>query len=532
MKMGACATYDVDQSLYAVGNCRVFYHKKSAYNFTSSGSEFLVLPVHISELSQYMCGPLNRKGLLCSECADGFGPSVTTYGNRCAKCTNFYDGLLLFLLIELVPITVLYVLILVFQVRVTTPPLPSFIMFSQLVVYIIEHQIIDSNVSINDDGELVLSFKIMRILYGIFNLDFFYFIFPPLCVSYKVMFIHIAFIRYLFSFYPLMLILLTYTCVKMHGKNVKFIVFLWKPFHRLFTCVRRRWNKESDLVDVFNTFFILSYSKSFHLVAPILQNTKLSTSNLSNPQHSTVSRFVVSVDPSIVFFSKHHLPFAVTSVALLIIFNIVPPLLLLLYPTRAFKSCLSWSRVNVVALNNFMDKFQSFYRDGLDGGRDMRCFSAFYFYLLTSCHLLSLIVHHAFKLHHWTSIGTIILIAVFILSVARPYKKKFMNNYYIDILLLLFAVFLSFSHFNSVQLVILVFTSPVIIVATFLSISKLSTLFRHYVYKLKHMLLKAAKYRFTHDYKPCSTTDASIERQILVPSHPTITELSYGTINI
>ena len=26
-----------------------------------------------------MCGPLNRKGLVCSECANGFGPSVTSF---------------------------------------------------------------------------------------------------------------------------------------------------------------------------------------------------------------------------------------------------------------------------------------------------------------------------------------------------------------------------------------------------------------------------------------------------------------------
>ena len=28
--------------------------------------------------NMYMCGPLTKKGLVCSECADGFGPSMTS----------------------------------------------------------------------------------------------------------------------------------------------------------------------------------------------------------------------------------------------------------------------------------------------------------------------------------------------------------------------------------------------------------------------------------------------------------------------
>ena len=35
---------------------------------------FISLPENVSELNDYMCGPMNRKGLVCSECIDGFGP--------------------------------------------------------------------------------------------------------------------------------------------------------------------------------------------------------------------------------------------------------------------------------------------------------------------------------------------------------------------------------------------------------------------------------------------------------------------------
>jgi hypothetical protein len=68
----------------------------------------MVLPRNLSQLNDYMCSPLNRKGHLCSECADGFGPSVTSYGYTCVNCTGaWYRDVPLFLLLELTPITIL-----------------------------------------------------------------------------------------------------------------------------------------------------------------------------------------------------------------------------------------------------------------------------------------------------------------------------------------------------------------------------------------------------------------------------------------
>ena len=58
-----------------------------------------------------LCGPLNRKGLVCNECADGFGPSVTSFGYKCVKCTDAWYSVALFLFIKLFPITILYFII-------------------------------------------------------------------------------------------------------------------------------------------------------------------------------------------------------------------------------------------------------------------------------------------------------------------------------------------------------------------------------------------------------------------------------------
>ena len=125
-----CVTYSEDTNLLSMSTCR--YFESRGYNITAAQS--VLLPRNLSQLNDYMCGPLNRKGLVCSECADGFGPSVTSFKHKCVNCTDAWYRVPLFLILEFAPMTVLYIIVLVFQVSVTSPPIPCFIMYAQFVV--------------------------------------------------------------------------------------------------------------------------------------------------------------------------------------------------------------------------------------------------------------------------------------------------------------------------------------------------------------------------------------------------------------
>ena len=85
-----------------------------------------------------MCGPLNRKGLVRNECADGFGPSVTSFGYKCVSCNGTWYGLPLFLVLYFALITMLYLLIIVFQISITSAPMPCFVIYAQTRATIIE----------------------------------------------------------------------------------------------------------------------------------------------------------------------------------------------------------------------------------------------------------------------------------------------------------------------------------------------------------------------------------------------------------
>ena len=140
-----CATFD-GHSL-SIASCR-HYFEPGRYNLTTSG--YTLIPISLSDLNESMCAPLNRKGLVCRECIDGFGLSVTSFEYKCVNCTAVWYSIPLFLFLEFFPVTVSYLFILTFRVSITSPPMPCFIMFAQFFIYITDKQgsiyYIDNNI--------------------------------------------------------------------------------------------------------------------------------------------------------------------------------------------------------------------------------------------------------------------------------------------------------------------------------------------------------------------------------------------------
>ena len=73
------------------------------------------------------------------------------------------------------------------------------------------------------------------------------------------------------------------------------------------------------------------------------------------------------------------------------------------------------------AINMFLDKFYSCYKDGLDGGRDVRSFASLYVFVYWFI-FAGVIVQQLFKPAH-LNIGAIIFTVVgFLVAIVRPYK--------------------------------------------------------------------------------------------------------------
>ena len=223
----------------------------------------------------------------------------------------------LYLFLEFVPITVFYVIILFFRVNITSAPMVAFVLFSQIVVT----TFIDRGDELKFENPTAYNSDLVLVtLYGFWNLDFFRYILPPFCVSPELKHIHVELIEYISVFYPLCLICITWIVIKLHFHNFKPVVWLWSKLS-LYSCIRNHnFSQNNSLIDVFATFFLLSYTKLVYTSSRIL--LPLSAVVFRNNTLSNTYRFA-KADARIEYFGKEHALYAMISI-LIIPFIMVP----------------------------------------------------------------------------------------------------------------------------------------------------------------------------------------------------------------
>ena len=384
---------------------------------------YIQLPDNISELNDYMCGPVNRKGRVCNECIDGFGPAVTSIGYECFNCTSSWYGVPLYLFLEFVPITIFYLAVLFFQISMTSSPMTFCVMYSQTAVYFVIH--LPNDFYLESRHAYIVS-HVVTMFHGIWNLDFFRVIIPNFCISPTLKHIHIVFLGYISALYPVLLIVLTWVFIQLYSRNHQPFVWLWNKLN----CLKSSRNSK-PIVDIFATFFILSYTKLCFLSAIILSPSHVYQAN------STQSYTVLRFDPSIRYFSKEHAAYAVVGGLALLVFGLLPALLLAAYPFRKLRSLFLIDRLggrSNAVLNIFVEKFYSCYRDGLDGGRDMRSFASLHLFI----RLLALLV----CVSVWMPPTILYGVCCLLVLLVRPCKEPYMNN--IDALILALLALNSF----------------------------------------------------------------------------------------
>ena len=399
LHFGYCMTYNTTTDATEYGPCPYITH----YNNTTVVDHvfYIQLPSNASLLNDFMCGPLNREGELCGRCKDGYGIALYSYTLECSKCWGHGYGWVLYYFLELFPITVMYFLVVMFHIRATSSPLSALVFMSQVIVYTVRlnaplHMYIENEVT----GFLYVALQALLALCGIWSLDFFRAVVPPFCVSSNISTVHAIALEYLVAFYPIFLILITYVCIKLHDNNFRPVFWLWKPFHRHFVHFRRRWDSTASIINVFTTFLLLSFSKILFVSLTLLHYSEMRV--LTNIHFHL--KCVLYYDPTVECHTPESTIFAAIAYCVLVIFIICPTILLILYPTRLFRRCVSccgfhrWH-----ALHMFVESFQGQYTDGTNGTRDFRMASASFLILRILILFLFLNHHRLLSCTHITT---------------------------------------------------------------------------------------------------------------------------------
>ena len=200
LRVGFCITYNQTSDIAFITLCP-YFRPEVFHVIEHKGAHYITLPESISDINDFMCRPLNRKGRVCSECMEGYGPAVMSAGFdiQCSNCTGAWYGIPLFLFLEFFPVTLFYFIIFIFKINITSGSITCFIMYSQLLIICYDRIVSGDSFVIND---IVLTtspsskflFKTLLTICDIWNLRFFRYFIPSFCISSTLKPIHLIFI--------------------------------------------------------------------------------------------------------------------------------------------------------------------------------------------------------------------------------------------------------------------------------------------------------------------------------------------------
>ena len=416
---GFCATFSQLDGQYYGGSCP-FFHLTNRTN-----RKYAELPSDPDMLDDAMCGPYNRKGLLCGECIDGYGPAVYSYDIKCANCTvlppEYAMGVFLFL--ELVPGTVFFLCLVFLHLNITSGPLLGYVLFCQLYAYILQEDTYVYEYIVSDTlWPLRVLFNISLTLCDFWNLRFFKHVVPSFCISDKLTGIHIQMLNLVATAYPIVLVIITCILMELHARNCRIIHILWKPFSIILNKTNTTAVTGDAVIQAFASFILLSASTLLYNTVAALKQTHVYQSS-----DCSLYRRVVFSDPTVTWLSHRHLFYVVVVFVPFVLLFLIPSLLLCLYPTRLYSRYLSrcLSARNRLAITTFAEALHRCFKDGLNGTRDYRSLPGVF---LLSCTVGPQMISEVTR---WigtdVGVGFTLIIVAFLLAHTRPCKSATAN---------------------------------------------------------------------------------------------------------
>ena len=227
----------------------------------SVGSQKM-MTIRLNE-SHSFCKNIHRLGRLCSKCKVGYGIAVFSSNFKCVPCKESYKNWLKYFAIEFVPLTILFLIVLIFHVSITSAATNAFIFFSQVVSLPLEALFITTawTLWLKELDKANALTSIVIFLYGIWSLDFASMSGSDVCLSQSFPVVQILALQYISAVYPLVLAIIAFIIIELHARNFRPVVCLWRPLCLLIVCCRRTWQPKTSIMDAFATFILLTYTK-------------------------------------------------------------------------------------------------------------------------------------------------------------------------------------------------------------------------------------------------------------------------------
>lgn len=371
------------------------------------------------EFNDKFCKNFSRKGYLCQECTANL--SIDIYSSRftCMECNHSYINWIKAIGVVIGPQTVFFVFVVVFHIGITSPSMNGYIFFSHVITLPLETLVLSSAWSLDNAKHTANLFtNLLLNPYRIWTFDYPEIFKVRACLHGSLKIMHAISFRYIHALYPVLLVAVTLLLIELHARNCKPLVFMWRPLCFLCVRLRRNWEIKTSVIDAFATVILLSYSKIVNTSLYLLARNVVQYSNHSNTEVR------LDYDTSVVYLEGQHIIFAAVAIVMLLTFGFIPPLLLILYPTRLFVKFLAKLKMDQWrGLHVFVETFQGAYKNRVNGSPERRWFSGLYFIFRIIVFVIFAFTNDLLKIH----LNLVVTYTVFLLLLVtlRPYKNNF-----------------------------------------------------------------------------------------------------------
>jgi len=354
-----------------------------------------------NELSNVVCH--NREGRLCGLCRAGYTVYFHAKTFECKEMNRCHLGLLFYVLSEILPLTILFLTVILFDVRLTAGSLNGFLFFAQMYNSI--SQVGEAFVTRPQLYHNLNSFN--RAVYKYLDFDFFAVEELSFCLFYTKSALAVVAFKYVTVIYALILVVGTVWVLNKFGTKLK--------------CLGARQFKYSALQGL-SAFLIMSYSQCTQVSFAILNFVKIYKDN-------NESQYVPILQGNIDYFSKNHLIYAIPAMICIFTMVVALPVLLISYPLLPRILFLLHMEKNpfikvasklfpVPKLKPLFDSLQGSFKD------EFRFFAGFYFIYRVA--ILATIIQDRIEwIHIAIEIELLLILCIHVL--AWPYQKKIHN---------------------------------------------------------------------------------------------------------
>ena len=342
-----------NNTILLISHCPPGFCNKSVDN-----NNYLHLPntFDYKGLNRIICH--NREGILCGMCQSNYAVFFHATSMKCKKTGLCYLGPLFYFLSEIVPLTILFLVVIYFDIRFTSGNLNGFIFFAQMYNSIT--QIGTAFVEKSSQYYIVSAFH--RIIYRFFDFDFFSSDHLSFCLFHTRTALAVVAFKYVTVLYALLLVFGMVWFLNKFGTKLK--------------CMGMRQFKYSALQGL-SAFLVIVYSQCVQVSFMILNFTRIYKDDNS-------SQFVPFLQGNVKYFSREHLAYAIPAMFCILTIVILLPMLLLFYPLAhkftvllrmdqncAIKFISKWFPIS--KLKPLLDSLQGSFKD------EFRFFAGLYF---------------------------------------------------------------------------------------------------------------------------------------------------------